>query len=408
MPIKAQAAPADSYTVVANTQPVGSQPDNLELRQDPTNPAVISGTIQGDRIEGFFAANTGQIIWVRFSGNVASQVYVGAFQQDNIDRLGVAREIQGVVYALNIAGGASEQRNAFGFYAGNRLIRRQIPPLRSADPANSPTPNSQPYGAWWASANTDHAALVIETEAYVPVSGFIFGDPIVGSYARHAGTIAFLRFRGNRPIQFYQASSNRRLISLRQGTTWEFNGTVLALNAEGGASGNDLGLPFTAKNKSEGYLYISPVGANGCLGFDNNSLLNAAMLVLIECGNRSEGYSGRANFAKVKTNDNATVLVARHSGRCLEIPGGQTRAGYPVQQYDCHGGRNQRVQFRRVLPARESFCFVYCQQIFLQAPLCLSNVNVFINWNLRVSGIVTADRCSNPREDMLFVVASPI
>ncbi len=30
------------------------------------------------------------------------------------------------------------------------------------------------------------------------------------------------------------------------------------------------------------------------------------------------------------------------SGKCLDLPGGQTGDGTPVIQYDCHGGANQQ------------------------------------------------------------------
>lgn len=35
-------------------------------------------------------------------------------------------------------------------------------------------------------------------------------------------------------------------------------------------------------------------------------------------------------------------IVARHSGKCLDVPGGQTVDGLAIQQWDCHNGSNQR------------------------------------------------------------------
>jgi hypothetical protein len=38
-------------------------------------------------------------------------------------------------------------------------------------------------------------------------------------------------------------------------------------------------------------------------------------------------------------------IVAKHSGKCLDVPGGNLNNGAKIQQWDCHGGDNQAFLF---------------------------------------------------------------
>jgi len=40
--------------------------------------------------------------------------------------------------------------------------------------------------------------------------------------------------------------------------------------------------------------------------------------------------------------DSSYLLIARHSGKCLDIAGEGLEDGATLHQYRCHGGANQR------------------------------------------------------------------
>lgn len=78
----------------------------LSLSQAPDG--ALSGTVYADRLEGHYAAGTGSLAFVRYSGATPIQVFVGAV---------TGKELRGDFYALTPAAGASPQRVRFGWSA---------------------------------------------------------------------------------------------------------------------------------------------------------------------------------------------------------------------------------------------------------------------------------------------------
>jgi len=98
----------------------------------------------------------------------------------------------------------------------------------------------------------------------------------------------------------------------------------------------------------------------------NNPMLAVPLTVLVEAGTSSAAFS--ATGSDVATNEAATVtamaggqqftatisltaptspvqLIAKNSGKCLDVAGISTTSGALVHQWDCWGGPNQKWQF---------------------------------------------------------------
>ncbi|HWI84775.1 MAG TPA: hypothetical protein VNT42_00430, partial [Sphingomonas sp.] len=280
------AGPADRYSVLSGTQPAGATPETLDLRVSSADGATVEGALAGDQIDGFFAADTREIVWLRSSAGVPKQVFVGSYSENVFARFGRRaatrqREVRGTMFALNTAGGATRQRNAFAFRAWNAFVPQARPPARDRDPAISLTPHPSPQAAWWTAANTQQGATVIEVAADGTLSGFIFGDRIVGHYAADAGTLTFLRLRNGAPIQLFNATSVRRPGAAQ---LIEFDGTLVALNPLGGASGSGLGFAFDLRNASR-FSSIASVFNRLCLEIAGASTNDQARLALGPCMN---------------------------------------------------------------------------------------------------------------------------
>jgi rhamnogalacturonan endolyase len=76
--------------------------------------------------------------------------------------------------------------------------------------------------------------------------------------------------------------------------------------------------------------------------------------------------STNQQFQLVSTGDGYYRIVARHSGKCVEVLGSSTAAGADVVQYTCNGGNNQSFKFtpvgssaRKMDPAGETDLVVY-------------------------------------------------
>ncbi len=398
IPVIVQAAPFDRYSILVNTEPANMPPGSLVLAGG-SNSGRFSGTIGDHRLEGFYASDSRHIVWVRFSANRPIQAFVGAYTEQEIGRFGVSREIRGIVYALNAAGGASPQRNAFGFRAWNNFaLRERGQPSRNPNPAVSLNSKANRAGAWWVTANNAQAPMVLEVGPDGAVSGRLFGDPIAGHYAADAGTIAFLRLRNNQPIQLYDATQFYQAVSVRKpigGSTPEFDGSFVALNSDGGASSFDIDFPFNARNQDTFTAYTSRL--NGlCLEIANGALGDRAQLRLGPC----TGVTHQ-QFALVRSifGDPTGAIVARHSGRCLDVPFGATTPGSIVQQYSCHGANNQRTGLVTLFGGACPRGFAGCAAIkfFLRPEVCLTA--------RRMAGtddIVTGSNCSIGRPEIQF------
>jgi hypothetical protein len=340
---RAQTAPSGSYTIYADTA-LGQ----LSLQPSTAGPNQIDGTVFGDGLEGYYAAGSQQAVWIRYAGDTPIQVYVGAYSvQSGLTLPGrppnSGSELRGTFYALNSAGGASAERNAWGFRAWGPLTLQPYPLPPNTNPPTSTTPHPLPAGPWWVTAHQSESTLALEVDANGAVSGWIFGEPIVGHYASAAGMIAFLRLRNGQPIQFYQGQSVQIAFDpINDQGIFEFQGAFFALNEpNGGASPQDNELVFNARNQWGYFTYRSALSGL-CLEIENAATGDHARL-------RQNTCTGAPNqqFALVNTGPSRTaapdVMVARHSGRCLDVPDASTTAGESIQQFYCHGRSNQQI-----------------------------------------------------------------
>ena len=139
-------------------------PGQLVLNQAPDG--MLSGSIYGDRLSGHYAAGSGSIALLRFTGTQPTQLYIGTV---------TAQGISGEFYALTGGAGASAQRMRFawtaqmpqvaqapqGAYIGPAPSKPQsgialLPPLpppapaapAPAAPASSPAPVPAALSGW--------------------------------------------------------------------------------------------------------------------------------------------------------------------------------------------------------------------------------------------------------------------
>jgi hypothetical protein len=340
---RAQTTPSGSYTIYADTS-LGQ----LNIQPSSAGPNQIDGMVFGDWLEGYYAAGRQQAVWVRYAGDTPIQVYVGAYSQQLGPNLPGKprlsnRELRGTFYALNSSGGASAQRNAWGFRAWEPFSLQPNPLPPNTIPPTSPTPHPSPAGPWWVTANQSQSTMALEVAANGAVSGWILGEPIIGHYASAAGTITFLRLRNGQPIQFYQGRSVQiDFDPITNQGIFEFQGSFLALNEpNGGASPQNNEFVFNARNQW-GYFTYRSARSGLCLEIENSAPGDHARL-------RQNTCTGAPNqqFSLVNTGASGAaapdVMVARHSGRCLDIPNASTMAGEIIQQFYCHGGTNQQV-----------------------------------------------------------------
>jgi hypothetical protein len=64
-----------------------------------------------------------------------------------------------------------------------------------------------------------------------------------------------------------------------------------------------------------------------------------------------QGVPSIAKMVQVKAGNNNTFtssVVAKHSNKCLDVPGGQTTSGLQLQQLTCNGSKDQKFQFQPV------------------------------------------------------------
>ncbi|MEN6320661.1 MAG: RICIN domain-containing protein [Syntrophaceae bacterium] len=74
-----------------------------------------------------------------------------------------------------------------------------------------------------------------------------------------------------------------------------------------------------------------------CLDVSGVSTANGANIIQYDC-------HGGSNQQWTLTNkgDGYYLAVAKHSGKCLDVSGVSTANGTNIIQYDCHGGSNQQ------------------------------------------------------------------
>jgi hypothetical protein len=93
----------------------------------------------------------------------------------------------------------------------------------------------------------------------------------------------------------------------------------------------------------------SPASVPGYVSFSSQ---NSRLCLDVRLGGPADGtlqqftcHYGDNQLFRLEPIDGASGavrIVARHSGKCLDVPGGQAVAGLAIQQWDCHTGSNQR------------------------------------------------------------------
>lgn len=225
----------------------------LKLQQGSGNPWVISspnkltGFINNDRIEGYYASGEGTAVLVRFHEQTTRpiQVYIGS-----IDASGT--NWSGKFYALDsLYGGASQQNNIFGFKAvkGASAFPVYTAPdlgqLGEAHVDDCYTIYNRPseFGL------SQPGLFKINLGSFINyngghIDGELFGSDAIGYYSQRNGTIVLLRIDNNRPSQVFIGQQHIASELIARG----FAGIFYALNEGMGASPSRMTFDWNAVN----------------------------------------------------------------------------------------------------------------------------------------------------------------
>lgn len=163
----------------------------------------IQGTMYGDRIVGYFASVEGTAVIVRYSQlNIPMQAFVGTVSPDGA-------RWTGKFYGLDVGpSGATEAQNVFGFTA-----TRGTTSMPAAPPSPSFGPGTSPVDvAYNITGNTYSGSLNFRSGSssspnFGQLDGTVYGEPLMGTYAIGANTLAFLRLSNGQPAQVFLGGS---------------------------------------------------------------------------------------------------------------------------------------------------------------------------------------------------------
>lgn len=162
----------------------------VNVQQAPDG--TLGGTLFGNPLTGFHAPGERSVVWLRGAPAQPDQAFVGTVSADGAS-------VSGRLYALTASGGGgTPARNVFAFSA----LRGAAAPAHPGVPAAAAGPASV-AGTLALTANNIAGQLVLTQAPDGTLGGTIYGDRLVGHYAAGTGTIAFLRFVGNQPVQLY-------------------------------------------------------------------------------------------------------------------------------------------------------------------------------------------------------------
>jgi hypothetical protein len=194
---------------------------------------VITGTFYTGRpaeslLNGHFGTGTRWFVALRGNPADPSQAWIGRYNS-------ALSSVDGEIYALKPAeGGGSPWRNIFAF-EGNRPG-----PSAPSSPGSLPRRMGQDFynrhpsnvaGVYRVTANQIAGDLRIYPQAADGrFKGTIYEtDRVLGHYAWQTGTVVFVRYRGNDPIQVFRGTAS-------DPARPELSGTFFPLNPTGGAS----------------------------------------------------------------------------------------------------------------------------------------------------------------------------
>jgi hypothetical protein len=113
--------------------------------------------------------------------------------------------------------------------------------------------------------------------------------------------------------------------------------------------GFDQQFEFLPDPENVGYYKIAARRYRVCLGISESSLDNGAELTEMPCYSDADAQL----FRPVFDGANGFSLVAKHSGKCVDVYGDVLDQGASVVQWSCHGGRNQKFQTSTVIPMND-------------------------------------------------------
>jgi len=104
------------------------------------------------------------------------------------------------------------------------------------------------------------------------------------------------------------------------------------------ACGTDFGTGFLLVGAAQPGLYVLVnAAASRCADVLGASVDNGAPVVQWDCsGAPNETFQLRPVLDPTGVDTGYVQIVAAHSGKCLDVTGGATNEGAPVQQWDCH------------------------------------------------------------------------
>jgi hypothetical protein len=104
------------------------------------------------------------------------------------------------------------------------------------------------------------------------------------------------------------------------------------------ACGTDFGTGFLLVGAAQPGLYeLVNAAASRCADVLGASVDNGAPVVQWDCsGAPNETFQLRPVLDPTGADTGYVQIVAAHSGKCLDVIGGATNEGAPVQQWDCH------------------------------------------------------------------------
>jgi hypothetical protein len=322
---------------------VGKTQGRLQMRYDPRKSGVVTGTVFGNRIEGYRtvdkATQAQSLAFLQFKRNaagadVATNVYVADYNTTE-------RAWIGVSYAIDVAlGGASAARNATPFRTNGPLTalcastpacvarNNQLTPLPSVQ-----TPiaiDSAAMAGFGIDANGHLGPLVVRAGAggnnEGVLSGHVLGDVLSGHYARGAGTIAVLRRQGGQLIQAFTGVLDAGGIK---------GGRGYLLSANGGAA------PFAWRVVANDQI-VSGLRSiherNRCLTPDNPAGGPGGVLSTTTGCTNNVNVSWVVFAVRASGGNTLFSLVSVATGLCLQMPGA---VGAAVTQQICNGSRGQ-------------------------------------------------------------------
>lgn len=321
---------------------VGKARGRLNMRYNPRKSGAVTGGIFGNRIEGYRTLGTATqaeslaFVQFKFHGGVevATNVYVAEYNTTERSWIGAS-------YAIHVAaGGASSARNATPFRTSGPLsfVCANTPACVDRNSQLTPLPTAttpiaiDAAAGFGIDANGHRGPLVLRAGAGGDnegvLGGHVLGDALSGHYARGAGTIAFLRRQGGRPIQVFVGV-------LDAGPGGIKGGRGYPLSASGGTA------PFAWSVVTNDQIVSGLRSLDGrCLTPADPTSGPGGILTTTTICTNNVNVSWVVFAVGANGGNTLFSVVSVATGLCLHMPG---TAGAAVTQQVCNGARRQSL-----------------------------------------------------------------